>query len=114
MSEPMEVAVKVAKGLNTNERKAIRDAAEIVYQKITRDDEVSKAVQVVLIHAQRAWGDDLFDTKLQFGADQAARMDERTRGIMFGVDDVATQLMDPNHLVNLIQVLQEKHDGPRD
>jgi len=114
MSEPTAVAVKVAKGLSELERDAVRTSAELVYQKITRDDELRRAVQVVLMHAQRAWGDDLFDTKLQFGADQAARMDERTRGIMFGVDDVATQLMDPNHLVNLIQVLQENNDGPRD
>lgn len=105
-----ERAVRIKPGMSREERANVVKSAQLVTQKIVHDDELRKAVVVLLKHLQEAIADDLYRPKRGVSLEEVGRVDEYTRALMFGVDDAATQLTDPNELVNLIAAIHEQKE----
>lgn len=107
MTDKTDFTVRVRPDLDEQERQVLIRSADIVAERVAKNEEVRVAVVKLLKHQYEAIADDFKIDKDDVTIDEAGRRDEQTRYTMYGVDEVADLLTNPAKLTELRSVLNE-------
>jgi len=102
-----EVFVRLRPDLAEEERTALIRFADIVADRLTNEDELCRAVSGLLKHHFDAIADDFKKDKRSLPVEEAGREDERTRHLMYGVDEASGLLCSSDVLTELRSRLHE-------